>query len=48
MTVDKILTLKKSQEEEEKWYHGTEWYQRQKGAKWYRLRKQPMETKPMK
>ena len=47
-TTNKILEAMKSEAEPPKWYHGTKWYQHEKGAKWYHLEKKPMETRPTK
>ena len=46
MTTSNILNAMKSDTEPLKWYHGTKWYQREKGAKWYKKEKNPMEVEP--
>ena len=44
VTTDNIL----SEVGEEKWYHGERKWQKEKGSKWYKLKRQPMETEPKK
>ena len=45
-TTSAILKARKSDLKPPKFYHGDKWWQRQKGAKFYLRRKQPMEKEP--